>query len=84
MPNLTVRNIPKQDYAELQQEAQENQRSVNAEVLTAISERAEARRRRKQADRAMHELDRMREEISRKYPNAPESVDLIREIRDAR
>ncbi len=84
MPNLTVRNIPIQDYTELQQEARENQRSVNAEVLTAIAERAAARRRRKHADRAMHELDRMREEISGKYPNAPESVDLIREIRDTR
>ena len=84
MRNLTVRNIPEEDYAELQQEARENRRSVNAELLRAIAERAEARRRRKQADRAMRELDRLRQRISRKYPNAPESVDLIREIRDAR
>jgi hypothetical protein len=84
MPSLTVRNIPEEDYTELQQEARENRRSVNAELLRAIAERAEARRRRRQADRAMRELDRLRERISRKYPNAPESVKLIREIRDAR
>jgi plasmid stability protein len=84
MPNLTVRNIPEEDYSELQQEARENRRSVNAEVLKAIAERAEARRRRRQADRAMRELDRLREEISKKYPDAPESVELIREIRDTR
>ncbi len=84
MPNVTVRNIPKEDYTELQQEAQENRRSVNAELLRAIAETAEARRRRKQADRAMRELDKLRQRIARKYPNAPESVMLIRQIRDAR
>jgi hypothetical protein len=84
MPNLTVRNIPEQNYTEPQQEARENQRSVNAEVLKAIAVRAEARRRRRQADRAMRELDRLRVETSRKYPNAPERVKLIREIRDPR
>ncbi len=30
----------------------------------------------------MQELDRLREEISKKYPNAPESVELIREDRE--
>jgi plasmid stability protein len=84
MPNLMVRNIPKQDDSELQQEAAENQRSINAEVLRTIAERAETRRQRKRADRAMRELDKLQEEISRKYPDAPESVELIREIRDAR
>lgn len=84
MPNLMVRNIPKQDYSELQQEAEENRRSMNAELLKAIAERAEARRRLRQGDQAMRQLDKLREKISRKYPHAPESVKLIREIRDAR
>ena len=84
MPNLMIRNIPKQDYSELQREADENQRSMNAELLRAIAERAEARRRLREADRAMRQLDKMRDKISRKYPHAPESVKLIREIRDAR
>ncbi|MHB8652565.1 MAG: hypothetical protein ACYDA9_01670 [Terriglobia bacterium] len=84
MPNLMIRNIPKQDYSELQKEAGENRRSLNAEFLRAIAERAEARRRLRQADRAMRQLDKIRERISRKYPHAPESVELIREIRDAR
>ena len=84
MPNLMVRNIPKQHYSELQQEAEENRRSMNAELLKAIAERVEARRRLRQSDRAMRQLDKLREKISRKYPHAPESVELIREIRDAR
>ena len=30
MANLTVRNIPEKDYAELQQDAKQNRRSINA------------------------------------------------------
>lgn len=32
IPNLTVRNIAEEDYTELQQEAREDRRSVNAEL----------------------------------------------------
>lgn len=84
MPNLTVRNISKDVYAVLRQDARRNRRSINAEVLAALSDKAEMGRRRKRAAKAMRELDRLREEIYRQYPNAPESVELIREARDSR
>jgi plasmid stability protein len=84
MPNLTVRNIPKGDYAVLKADAKRNRRSINAEVLTMFADKADMVRRRASAAKAMKELDRLREEISRKYPNQPDSVDLIREDRDSR
>ena len=30
MPNVMVRNIPEKDYAELQEDAKQNRRSINA------------------------------------------------------
>jgi len=84
MPNITVRNIPEKHYAELQRDARQNHRSVNAEILTLLADRVEMNRRRRVAARAMKRIDKIREEIARKYPNQPDSVDLIREDRDAR
>jgi len=46
--------------------------------------RADMARRRASAGKAMKELDKLRKEISRNYPNQPDSVDLIREDRDRR
>lgn len=84
MPSLTVRNIPKADYAVVKADAKRNRRSVNAEVLTMFADKADMVRRRASAAKVMKELDKLREEISRKYPNQPDSVDLIREDRDSR
>jgi plasmid stability protein len=84
MANLTVRNIPEKDYAELQQDAKQNRRSINAEILCLLADKAEMNRRRRHAAKAMKRIDRIREEIARKYPNQPDSVDLIREDRDSR
>jgi plasmid stability protein len=84
MANLTVRDIPEDIYKELRKDAERLGRSLNAEILALMRERAEAVRRRRQAAKAMRELDRMREELARKYPNAPDSVEIIREIRDTR
>ncbi len=84
MPNLTVRNIPEKDYAELQQDARQNRRSVNAEILKLLADKAEMNRRRRHAAKVMKRIDNIREEIARKYPNQPDSVDLIREDRDSR
>ena len=84
MANLTVRNIPAKDYAELQLDARQNRRSINAEFLILLADRAEMNRRRRQAAKAMKRIKRIREEVARKYPNQPDSVDLIREDRDSR
>lgn len=84
MANLTVRNIPEKDYTELQLDARQNRRSINAEVLSLVADRAEMNRRRRHAAKAMKRINKIREEIARKYPNQPDSVDLIREDRDSR
>ncbi len=84
MPNLTVRRIPKGDYAALKRDAKRNRRSINAEVLAMLADRAEMARRREQAAKAIPELLRLRNEIARKYPSHLDSVDLIREDRDSR
>jgi len=84
MPSLTVRNIPKRDYAILRADAKRNRRSVNSEVLAMFAGRVDMARRRASAAKAMKELGKLREEISRKYPNQPDSVDLIRGDRDRR
>lgn len=84
MPNFTVRNIPKGIYKELRQSAEANGRSLNAEILASLKDKAEMGRRRREAARAMREIDRVREKIARTYPNQPDSVDLIRDDRDSR
>lgn len=84
MPNLTVRNIPTDVYGVLRRDAKRNRRSLNAEILAVLSDKAEMARRRASAAKAMKELDKLRVEISRKYPNQPDSADLIREDRDSR
>ena len=83
MPNLTVRNIPKGTYAELQVEARRNQRSLNAEILKLLADKVEMGRRRRQAAKVLARLGRIRDEIAREHPNQPDSVDLIREDRDS-
>ena len=84
MANLTVRNIPEKDYAELQQDAKQNRRSVNAEVLSLIADKAAMIRRRRRMARAIRKLDRLREDVSKKYPVNYEMWELIREDRNSR
>jgi plasmid stability protein len=84
MPTTTVRNIPEKDYALLKLEARQHRSSINSEILDAIRNKTEELKRRKRASRAMARIDRLRAEIAKKYPNQPDSVDLIREDRDNR
>lgn len=84
MPSLTVRNIPGDVYAVLQQDARRHGRSLNAEILTILADKAEMAQRRAEAAKAMQRIDKLRAEIARKYPSQPDSVDLIREDRDSR
>ena len=82
MANVMVRNIPERDYAELQQDAKQNRRSMNAEILSLLADMAEMNRRRRHAAKAMKRIDKLWKRIGRKYPNQPDSTALIREDRD--
>jgi len=84
MANLTVRNIPEKDYAELQQDAKQNRRSINAEILNLLADKAAMNRRRRRMARAIRKLDRLREDVSKKYPVNYEMWELIREDRNSR
>jgi len=84
MPNITVRNIPEADYSVLRRDAKRHGRSLNAEFLAMLADKKEMARRRAGAARAMKRIDKILEEIAKKYPNQPDSVDLIREDRDSR
>ena len=84
MPNVTVRNIPKDIYRRMRESAKRRGRSLNAEILAILSDEDGWTRRRLAIAETIPELRRMREEIAREHPNAPESVEIIREIRDTR
>jgi len=84
MPKLGGRKILKQDDAEIQRGARQNRSSLKAEILKLRADKAEMARRHASAAKAMKELDKLRLETSRKYPNQPDSADLIREDRDTR
>ena len=84
MANLSIRDIPKAVHEALRKSARKHHRSLNGEILEILEYHAERERGRQRLKRIMPELRRMREEIARKYPNAPDSVELIREDRDSR
>jgi plasmid stability protein len=83
MPNLTVRKIPKDVYRRLKESARRNHRSLNAEILALLADEDAWKLRRLQIAAVMPELDEARAELAKKYPNAPDSVDLIRQDRDS-
>jgi len=68
MANVMVRNIPMRDYVELQQDAKQNRRSINAEILSLLADKAAVNRRRRRMKKAIRKLDRLRGEVSKKYP----------------
>jgi hypothetical protein len=82
MANVMVRNIPERDYAELQQDAKQNRRSINAQILSLLADKAVMNRRRRHAAKAMKRIDKLWKGIGDKYPNQPDSTALIREDRD--
>jgi len=84
MPNLTVRKIPKDTYKRLKESARENHRSLNAEILALLSDEDAWKLRRLRIKAVLPDLDRARDEFARKYGTLTDSVDLIREDRDAR
>jgi hypothetical protein len=79
-----VRNIPEKDYAELRQDAKQNRRSINAEILGLLADKAAMNRRRRHAAKVMKRIVKIREGLATRFPNQPDSADLIREDRDSR
>ena len=84
MPNVMVRNIPQEAYAALKQDAKRNHRSLNAEIVAMLRDKADMARRRARAAEAMKRLDVLQAQIAREFPDQPSSVELIREDRDSR
>lgn len=84
MPNVMVRDIPEQTYKRLRARAKNLGRSLNAEILDILAEKDRWEMRRLEIDKVLPDLRRLREEVAREHPNAPDSVMLIREDRDRR
>lgn len=84
MIDVTIRNVPKSVRKVLRKSARRNYRSLNGEILAILRYHAERERHRRAAGMTIRELGKMGERIARKYPNAPDSVELIREDRDSR
>jgi plasmid stability protein len=84
MPDFVVRNIPGETYKQLQERAKQHKRSLNAELLVVLANEAQQAQRRRRMARAIRKLDRLREEVSKKYPVNYEMWELIREDRDTR
>ena len=68
----------------MRKRAKLHHRSLNGELLEILTDHAERERRRQRLKWVIPRLRRLRERIARKYPNAPDSVELIREDRDSR
>jgi len=77
--NVLIRNIDEKTVKELRKQAEENKRSLQAELKMILDERAEYRRRyrrwRKNTDRIFNELKKSGQKF-------PDSAELIREDRD--
>lgn len=84
MANYTLRNIPEETYEQLQERAKQHKRSLNAELLVVLGNEAQQAQRLRRMKKAIRKLDRLREEVSKKYPVKYEMWELIREDRDTR
>ena len=84
MPNVMVRDIPEQTCKRLRARAKNLGRSLNAEILDILAEKDSWEIRRQAIAKVLPDLRRLREEVAREHPNAPDSVTLIREDRDNR
>jgi hypothetical protein len=84
MPNVTVRNIPEENYKRLQENARLNGRSVNAKFLELLNDQDAWAVRRLRIRSAIPKLRRLRKEIAKKFPVKYEMLELIREGRASR
>ncbi|MGO8791358.1 MAG: FitA-like ribbon-helix-helix domain-containing protein [Terriglobia bacterium] len=84
MPNLTIRNIPRETYRRLRGRAETRGRSLNAEILSILADEDSWEIRRREMSEVLPKLRRLRAKIAREFPHAPDSAALIREDRDSR
>jgi plasmid stability protein len=73
MPTLYVENVPEDLYEALRSKAQQNRRSITAEVLTLLAENvptaAELARRRQLLDKALNLQSKV---VAEKFPTTEE------------
>ena len=80
MPAVHIRDVDKEVLATLREIARENDRSLNAELVATLEERAARHRQKGEMTRRLAEIaDRVR-----LPPDAPKPEDLIRAARDSR
>lgn len=80
MPAVHIRDVDEDVLATLREIAQENSRSLNAELVATLEERALRHRQRGELTRRLAEIaDRVN-----LPPDAPKPEDLIRADRDSR
>lgn len=80
MPAVHIRDVDASVLATLREVARENNRSLNAELVATLGERAARHRQRGEMTRRLAEIaDRVR-----LLPDAPKPEDLIRADRDSR
>ena len=84
MANFILRSIPEGTYEQLQERAKQHKRSLNAELLVVLGNEAQQAQRLRRMKKAIRKLDRLREEVSKKFPVNYEMWELIREDRDTR
>lgn len=84
MPDFVVRDIPVGTYKRLRENARQHKRSLNSELLEVLGNEAQQAQRRQRMKKAIRKMDRLREEVSKKYPVNYEMWELIREDRDSR
>ena len=80
MPAVHIRDVDEAVLAALREAARENDRSLNAELVATLEERAARHRQKGEMTRRLAEIaDRVR-----LPPDAPKPEDLIRADRDSR
>jgi plasmid stability protein len=84
MRSYTLRNIPDETYKSIQKTARKHGRSFNAEVLSILSDEANLAFRRLEMQRELGQFREFRDSIARRHRTQFNSVELIREDRDAR
>lgn len=72
--NLTVKNVPEDVYKTLKEEAVRHNRSLNSQVLAALSQSIEEVARKKRMQKSWKELERFVASL----PPIPDSTPLIR------
>jgi len=80
MPAVHIRDVDEAVLAALREAARENDRSLNAELVATLEERAARHRQRGEMTRRLAEIANR----VRLPPNAPKPEDLIRADRDSR